>query len=73
MPHEFVVHSFESLILIIECIDGRWKRTTSEAGGVLQNVISDTLVNAKAVKLCLHSATIASILNNKEGSIEDQK
>lgn len=39
----------------------------------MQNVVSDTLLNAKAVKLCLHSTTILSILSNKEGTAEDQK
>ncbi|KMQ91886.1 hypothetical protein RF55_8194 [Lasius niger] len=44
-----------------------------DVGSVLQNVISDTLINAKAIKLCLHSTTILSILSNKEGDVIDQK
>ncbi|XP_032673485.1 uncharacterized protein LOC116845187 [Odontomachus brunneus] len=44
-----------------------------ELGDTLQKVISDTLINAKAIKLCLHSTTIISIFNNKEGNAEDQK
>lgn len=49
------------------------RATEGELGDVLQRVISDTLINAKTIKLCLHSTTIISILNNKEGNTEDQK
>ncbi|EFN77421.1 hypothetical protein EAI_14552 [Harpegnathos saltator] len=39
----------------------------------LSRVVSDTLINTKAIKLCLHSTTIISILNNKEGTAEEQE
>ncbi|GAB1861439.1 Centromere protein H C-terminal domain-containing protein [Camponotus japonicus] len=45
----------------------------SPVGDTLQNVTSDTLINAKAIKLCLHSTTILSILSNKEGDAKDQE
>ncbi|KAL0099484.1 hypothetical protein PUN28_020185 [Cardiocondyla obscurior] len=44
-----------------------------EAEEDMQSVISNTLINTKAIKLCLHSTTILSILNDKEGDEEDQK
>ncbi|XP_014471418.1 PREDICTED: uncharacterized protein LOC106742727 [Dinoponera quadriceps] len=47
--------------------------TEEELGEALQRIISDTLINHGAIKLCLHSATIVSILNNKEGNEEHQK
>lgn len=53
--------------------DGESRETEGELEDTLQKVISNTLINAKAIKLCLHSTTIISILNNKEGSAEDQK
>ncbi|XP_029674410.1 uncharacterized protein LOC115242328 [Formica exsecta] len=52
--------------------DGRRRHEEESVGVALQNVTSDTLINAKAIKLCLHSATILSILSNKEGDVEDQ-
>ncbi|XP_071554492.1 uncharacterized protein [Temnothorax nylanderi] len=52
--------------------DGR-EEDEDEVGDALQSVVSDTLINAKAIKLSLHSTTVLSILNNKEGNAEDQK
>lgn len=54
-------------------INNTQKRNKKNIKGVLQYVTSDTLINAKAIKLCLHSTTILSILSNKEGTVEDQK
>ncbi|XP_018343560.1 PREDICTED: uncharacterized protein LOC108749390 [Trachymyrmex septentrionalis] len=53
--------------------DDRRSESEDEVGDTLQNVVSDTLLNAKAVKLCLHSTTILSMLSNKEGTAEDEK
>lgn len=50
----------------------RKEEESSPIENVLQNVTSDTLINAKAIKLCLHSTTILSILSNKEGDAKDQ-
>lgn len=52
--------------------DGRRRGSEDEVRD-MPSVVSDKLINAKAVKLCLHSTTILSILGNKEGSEEDQK
>ncbi|KAL6265433.1 hypothetical protein P5V15_002230 [Pogonomyrmex californicus] len=49
------------------------RRSEEDVGDEMQNVISDVLINAKAIKLCLHSTTILSILSNKEGTEEDRK
>ncbi|XP_012235026.1 chromosome partition protein Smc-like [Linepithema humile] len=57
---------------IKQYIDNRQQRK-KEIKGVLQDVTSDTLVNTKAIKLCLHSITALSILNEEEGTVEDQK
>lgn len=51
----------------------RQEEDGSSPEDALQNVTSDTLINAKAIKLCLHSTTILSILNNKEGDAKDQE
>lgn len=59
--------------LFTEYIDHERGGSEDERGDALQDVVSDTLMNAKAVKLCLHSTTILSILSNKEGNAEDQK
>lgn len=53
--------------------DGRRGNGDENNGGTLQNVVNDTLINARAVKLCLHSTTILSILSEKEGDEEDRK
>lgn len=53
--------------------DGRGGSEDEDNGDTLQNVVSDTLINARAVKLCLHSTTILSILSEKEGNAEDRK
>lgn len=47
--------------------------TEEELEDALQTATSDTLVNHRAIKLCLHSTTIISILSNKEGCAEDQE
>lgn len=47
-------------------------RGEDEAEDALQTIMSDTLINARALKLCLHSTTILSILSNKEGTAQDQ-
>lgn len=52
--------------------DGRRRGSEDEVRD-MPSVVSDKLINAKAVKLCLHSTTILSILGNMEGSEEDQK
>ncbi|KAL6436899.1 hypothetical protein ACFW04_004926 [Cataglyphis niger] len=52
--------------------DGQRQQEEESAGVALQNITSDTLINAKTIKLCLHSITILSILSNKEGDVEDQ-
>ncbi|XP_050451150.1 uncharacterized protein LOC126851334 [Cataglyphis hispanica] len=52
--------------------DGQRQQEEESTGVALQNITSDTLINAKAIKLCLHSITILSILSNKEGDVEDQ-
>ncbi|XP_029165525.1 uncharacterized protein LOC114936488 [Nylanderia fulva] len=49
------------------------RRKEEDIGNVLQSVISNTLINDKAIKLCLHSTTILSLLSNKEGDVKDQK
>ncbi|KAH0955555.1 hypothetical protein HN011_011586 [Eciton burchellii] len=54
-------------------IDDNSRRSKEDVSNILQNIISETLINAKAIKLCLHSTTILSIINNKEGDKEDQK
>ncbi|XP_012533158.1 uncharacterized protein LOC105834879 [Monomorium pharaonis] len=54
-------------------IDTEREGSEDDAEDALLSVVSDTLLNAKTVKLCLHSTTIQSILNNKEGNAEDQK
>ncbi|XP_024870226.1 uncharacterized protein LOC112453611 [Temnothorax curvispinosus] len=54
-------------------IDNGREEDEDEAGDALQSVVSDTLINAKAIKLCLHSTTVLSILSNKEGNAEDQE
>ncbi|EGI57173.1 PREDICTED: uncharacterized protein LOC105153940 [Acromyrmex echinatior] len=54
-------------------VDDRRSESEDEVGNTLQNVVSDMLLNTKAVKLCLHSTTILSMLSNKEGTAEDQK
>ncbi|KYN09597.1 hypothetical protein ALC57_18289 [Trachymyrmex cornetzi] len=51
----------------------RRSESEDEFRDTLQNVVSDTLLNAKAIKLCLYSTTILSMLSNKEGTAEDQK
>lgn len=53
-------------------IDGKARRDKGEIGDSLQRAISDALINTKAIKLCLHSTTILSILSSKEGDTEDQ-
>lgn len=72
MVHEFRSEIFE-IVVFVEHTDTGRRRKEEDIGNVLQSVISDTLINAKAVKLCLHSATIVSMLSNKEGDVEDQK
>ncbi|EZA50370.1 hypothetical protein X777_11181 [Ooceraea biroi] len=56
-----------------ERTDDGSRRNEEDLSGVLQDIISDTLINSKAIKLCLHSTTILSILSKKEGTEEDQK
>ncbi|KYN21586.1 PREDICTED: uncharacterized protein LOC108759728 [Trachymyrmex cornetzi] len=51
----------------------RRSESEDEFRNTLQNVVSDTLLNVKAVKLFLHSTTILSMFNNKEGTAEDQQ
>lgn len=53
--------------------DDERDKSEDETQDTLQSVVSDALINAKALKLCLHSTTILSILSNKEGTVEDQK
>lgn len=53
--------------------DGKARQPVGEIGDLLQRAVSDTLLNASAVKLCLHSTTILSVLGNKEGDAEDRK
>ncbi|KYN05209.1 hypothetical protein ALC62_03882 [Cyphomyrmex costatus] len=56
-----------------EHADDTHSESQDKVKSTLQNVTSDTLLNAKAAKLCIHSSTILSILSNKEGTAEDQK
>lgn len=56
--------------LFTEYVDDRGE---DEAEDALQTIMSDTLINARALKLCLHSTTILSILSNKEGTAQDQR
>lgn len=51
----------------------RSRETEGELGDALQRIISDTLINHRTIKLCLHSTTIVSILNDKEGNEEEKK
>ncbi|XP_011863374.1 PREDICTED: uncharacterized protein LOC105559578 [Vollenhovia emeryi] len=65
-----------SLILLAkykQYIDDGRGGSENEAGDALPSVVSEALVNAKLVKLCLHSTTILSILSSKEGTEEDKK
>lgn len=52
--------------------DGHREESENEIGD-MQSAVSDTLINDKTVRLCLHSTTILSILGNKEGNAEDRK
>lgn len=61
------------MFYVTEYVDNEHGGSEDEVEDALQNVISNTLINAKAIKLCLHSTTILSILSNKEGDAEDQK
>lgn len=54
-------------------IDNKARRDEGEILDLLRGVTSDALINSKAIKLCLHSSTILSIFNNKEGDEEDRK
>ncbi|XP_011157773.2 uncharacterized protein LOC105194526 [Solenopsis invicta] len=54
-------------------VDAERERSEDDVDDALLNAVSDSLLNAKAAKLCLHSTTIESILTNKEGSAEDRK